>query len=139
MVKVDQIIQNIRAAGHRMTPVRRSLLGLLKEHEKPHTSDEIRLFLERKGVQVNKTTVYRELDFLQKEKVISPVHFRDRAVRYELNRKHHHHVICESCGLVMDVEISHDLDKVQKQIERQTKFIIKNHALEFFGFCKKCQ
>ena len=140
MIRTDELIQEIRAGGHRITDTRRSLVELFYEHQKPHTPDEVRRFLSQRGINVNKTTIYRELDFLEQEGVISPVYFGDRSVRYELtHRRHHHHVVCISCGRVVDVALSHGLDKVQQQIERQTEFTITNHALEFFGLCNKCQ
>lgn len=94
-------------------------------------------FLVRK-LGVNKTTVYRQIDKLIKEGQIIEVDFGEGKKRYELkSMSHHHHLICQKCAKLEDV-VFEEKDIFSK-IEKNTRFKIVSHNLEFFGYCAKCQ
>lgn len=106
----------------------------------PLSAAEILAGLARRRMIVNKTTVYRELDLLSGAGVLRELQFGDRKKRYEVAPEgHHHHLVCMECHRVEDIELPRDLDLQERQIERQKKFKILNHTLEFFGTCRDCQ
>jgi Fe2+ or Zn2+ uptake regulation protein len=137
---MSEIINNLRAAGHRITPVRKSIIEILEAQSKPINARGILGRLGRKlPKKPNKSTVYRELDFLLRQEVVLGIDFGDGSKRFELSaRKHHHHLVCLNCKRVEDVELERKLSAEQKRIEHASGFKIKNHALEFFGLCNKC-
>ena len=135
----EQILKDLREQGHRITNVRRVLVELLEKSKTPLAADEIGEALKRKKLEVNKTTVYRELDFLLARGIAQEVEFGDKKKRYEISAKHHHHVVCVECKRAEDVDLGQDLDAVEKKIAKQKGYKIINHSLEFFGLCKKCQ
>src|SRR3989344_9487051 len=71
--------------------------------------------------------------------IASKTQFKDNVSKYELlrEREHHHHVVCDGCGSIEDVPF--DEDSMLRYIQKQTKFEIKSHLLEFFGLCTRCQ
>jgi len=123
----------------KITKIRKAIIDLFSMSNKPLSSLDVQKSLFKKKISANKTTVYRELEFLREQKIIEEFNFADRIKRYEIISKHHHHIICTKCDKVECVELSKDLGKQEKIIEKDKKFKIINHSLEFYGICQKCQ
>ena len=133
------ILKRLRERGNRITKVRREMVALLVKAQAPLAALDILQVLEKKKLQVNKTTVYRELDFLGENNIVQEVEFGDKKKRYEISDKHHHHVVCVQCKRVEDVDLEKDLDMEERKIAKQKGYKIINHSLEFFGLCAKCK
>lgn len=138
MLSTD-IIAKLKGEGHRITPIRTKILEIFDDLSSPISAPDLLDSIKSFNEGVNKTTIYRELDFLQSKNLITEVEFGDGKKRYELNDGHHHHLICINCKIVEDVDLKTDLSAEEKNIEKQTGFKIQNHSLEFFGLCKNCQ
>lgn len=120
---------------HRRTAARTNLLQILESAASPVCAEEI-----LKILPVNKTTVYRQLQSLINQKLVIPVNFSDRTVRYEsVKTGHHHHLVCTKCHWVSDVSIPENIENAVRPIARHKKFRISSHQLEFFGLCANCQ
>ena len=128
------IIQKLKSDKKRLTPGRVNIVKLFCNANSPITADFI-----VKKTGLNKTSVYREIEFLTKEKYLQDVEFGDGTKRYELTSlDHHHHLICLKCKDVEDVKVEEQLSEEEKLIEKYKKFKVIKHNLEFFGYCKKC-
>lgn len=91
-----------------------------------------------KKLKVNKTTVYRQLEKLIKENIVTEVELGEGKKRYELKSLgHHHHLVCDDCGKLEDVSFNEDI--LLKEVNKKSKFLIKSHNLEFFGLCVECR
>lgn len=124
--------------GCRQTKTRTEILASLQAGQ-PLAARDIQERLSRKKILVNKTTIYRELDFLLSKKVISEVIFRDGRKRYELAAAEHgHHVVCLACHKIERIPLANDLAVQEKMIARQLNFKITAHSLEFYGLCRDC-
>ncbi|MGE3279322.1 MAG: Fur family transcriptional regulator [Candidatus Altimarinota bacterium] len=138
---MKEILEQLRKEGFRITQLRHGLLAFFTQHEKPCSAQELLLFLKKKKRIVNKTTVYREIEFLLSRGIIRELQLGDRKKYYEWNQDHHHHVICKGCNVVEDVELKaleNILPKVERQLARKTRFAQIHHSLEFFGLCQSC-
>ena len=135
------IIDELRRGGERITPLRTALIEVLSKSHEPKTPQELLLALAKKGFKANKTTVYRQLEALQRFSIIQEVRFTDRTKRYELVNEsgHHHHLVCLQCQRIEDVSFPTDLEQHEKTIWKKNKFKVLQHSLEFFGLCKSCQ
>ena len=139
MSDISEINKTLLEKGYRSSPIRDAILKVLTTFSKPLSAGDIIELLEKNNLFPNKTTVYRETDKLLDESIIKEIDLLDGKKRYELNKNdHHHHVICRACGKVECVDMENDLDFMEKQIEKSTKFKIESHTLEFFGICEKC-
>lgn len=139
MTKVE-IIQQFKKKGYRITQSRDAILDIFSKSKKPLAADEIEDILTSKKVDVNTTTIYREIEFLLKEEIIKQIDFRDKKKRYEFSYlPHHHHLVCENCDAIQDVTLNNILHKEEKRISKENSFKIMDHSLEFYGLCKKCQ
>lgn len=138
--KRQTALETLRDAGYRLTEARKAVVGVLNEAKTPLNASEVLVAIEKKRIQADRATVYRELEFLVKENVAVPVRFEGRAVRYELSGQvHHHHAVCMKCEGVQDVEADAVLEAAEKRIAERADFKVLRHAFELFGLCKKCR
>ncbi len=123
-----------------MTTARRFMIGALCDAKSPLAATDILKDLDKHKLHSNKTTVYRELAFLEKQNIIKPIDFGDGTKRYEvIGDHHHHHLICTKCLKVEDVELEHDVDEEGVRLGKQKGFEVTGHSLEFFGKCRNCR
>ena len=137
MIKVNPLEQ-LKNQGFRLTKVRLTIIKILTDLNRPQTSRQILEALRRQKLNVNKTTVYRELDFLLKQNLVEELNFQTQAKLYEISGPHHHHLICLNCDRIEEVVLKNDLAKEEKRLAKNNNFKILKHSLEFFGSCKNC-
>ncbi|MGE5041994.1 MAG: Fur family transcriptional regulator [Candidatus Levyibacteriota bacterium] len=159
----DIMVSALRTQGHKITKNRTAILEFLSLQDKPisveeildyinsdhQKADKLNLTNTRKLVSsgsdklnlTNKTTIYRELEFLLEQNFIKEIEFGDGKKRYEItiNRPHHHHIVCVSCKRVEDIPLGEELELQEKKIEEKTSFKLTAHMLEFFGVCGNCR
>ncbi len=133
-------IVDLQSQGYRITQARRALLDAFSEVQEPLSAADLLAELVCRDRVVNKTTVYRELDFLLERGYIQEVSLRGKEKRYELTSTGHpHHLVCGKCQTVQDIPVENELVATEKTIQGRTGFQIQSHALEFFGLCTACQ
>ena len=105
------------------------------------SAPEILGLMESMGHPVNKTTVYRELDFLETQEIARSIIVADGMRRYELahGNGHHHHLVCTGCNAVECVEIEQCITEDVSCIERRSGFKVTEHSLKFYGLCQRCR
>lgn len=140
MSEDQQILSALRTAGERITVSRRAMIRMFVSANTPLTATDVLGSLSRSRVTVNKTTVYRELQFLREKGFIRALQFDERNKRYELvPSEHRHHLICTACKKIDDIVLDHDLDHVEQTLAKNKRFKVQRHALEFYGLCGECQ
>jgi Fe2+ or Zn2+ uptake regulation protein len=129
---------SLRAAGMRQTPQREAILRVLEASDRPLTVEEIWGSMEarRSGLP----TVYRNLErFVQEgwaESILGP----DQVMRFVrcLSAHHHHHLSCEECGRMVEVD-GCGLETSLAAMEIRSGFRVTRHQLHLFGVCPQCQ
>lgn len=136
----ETILERLRSDGFRITKTRRHVVEIFASEARPMSAQELLDALRKKKQRVNKTTVYRELEFLEEQEVVREVQLGQDRKRFELtDGPHHHHIRCLSCGIIVDVSIPNELSTATKHIQKQTAFKVLDHSLEFVGVCRDCQ
>jgi Fur family ferric uptake transcriptional regulator len=138
---VDQVVAlRLRRVGQRLTPRRRSLLEILRSAVHPLTIHEI---LER-GSGLAMSSAYRNLTVLEHAGVVDRVITQEDFGRYELAEElteHHHHLVCSSCGLVLDLGSDVDAERLMDMAMRRATdlgFTPATHRLDILGLCADC-
>ena len=139
-IKPDSVVTLLKERGHRITNARRVTLEIFADATSPITAAELIASLATRDLAVNKTTVYRELDFLMAEKIIREIDLLEGKKRYEFlhGDDHHHHMICLKCNSIGCVSMENDLDELEAEIQKKQGFVVQHHTLEFFGLCRGC-
>lgn len=134
----QKVYQQIKAEGGRLTKVRKELVRILLEEKCLISQAKILTKLHNKGTIPNRSTVYRELQFLMKNNILIKNTLAGIDY-YEIPQDHHHHLVCLGCNLISKVKLDTHLGKQEKKLAKQNNFNIINHSLEFYGYCHKCQ
>lgn len=128
----------LRQADLKATPARLAVLSLLEKVNKPVDVGTIIDYLKTNDIKADPVTAFRIINLFTQRGLTRQVHLNEGKFRYELtSRSDHHHLICESCGIIKDVRCS--VDEIDQEIKEKKQFIVKSHSLEFFGICKQCQ
>jgi len=84
--------------------------------------------------------VYRTLTSFEESGILKKVDLRKNSMHFELSDSHHHHIVCTACDTVEDFE-NKEIEKVLAKVAgKSSRFKnIKEHSLEIFGLCMKCE
>lgn len=135
-----EVLARFRLSGLRLTKTRKMLVDIFSDFKKPLSVPELSAEMKRRGLSLNKTTVYRELEQLSVLGLVESARLADRRLSYELAGQHHHHFVCVECEAVTDVHIDENvLSQEEQRLSAVRSISILRHCLEFFGLCEQCQ
>lgn len=142
-LRIDQIKKRLHSKSYKLTPQREATLRVLLEREEDHLSaEEVFLLVKEKAPEIGLATVYRTLELLSELKVVDKINFGDGVSRYDLRKEgvehFHHHLVCIECRSVEEI-IEDLLGDVEKLVEKNWGFEVKDHRLTFHGICRQCQ
>ena len=129
----------LQEKGHRLTPQRMLVIEALHSADKHISAEEIYEQLHSHYPYANISTVYRTLELLKKLDLVTETDFGEGYVRYHVAEKgHHHHLICSSCGKVIDLKefVLHPL-KVTLLWEYGFDADLRHLAIS--GECSRCR
>jgi Fur family ferric uptake transcriptional regulator len=131
----------LTAAGHKRGGARRALLDLLERQECALTALEIEEALRaRDSRSVSRASVYRILDQLEQLGLVQRVETGQAMVRYErtaAHADHHHHLVCDDCGLVMPFS-DRDLERAIGKLSARVPLRVSEHEIVLHGSCEDC-
>jgi len=134
--------ERLRRDGQRYTDGRRALVQVLAESASPLTIPQV-LQLRPHLAQ---SSVYRNLALLERAGVVQRIVTTGEWARYELAEdltEHHHHMVCSSCGVVDDFQVSPQLERsLSRALERiagELRFQVEGHRLDLVGLCARCR
>lgn len=141
--RIERIKKQLHSKGYKLTPQREATLTVLLEREEDHLSaEEVFLLVKEKAPEIGLATVYRTLELLSELQVVDKINFGDGVSRYDLRKEgidhFHHHLVCMECGSVEEI-IEDLLTDVEKTVEDEWNFEVKDHRLTFHGICRNCQ
>src|SRR5271154_2264503 len=130
----------LAAAGHKRGGARRAVVELLDGQECALTAVEIEDALRGESRRVSRASVYRILDELERLRLVQRVETGQAMVRYERvheHEGHHHHLVCDECGLVMpfsDAGLERAIDRLSKRVP----LAVSEHEIVLHGACRDC-
>jgi len=128
----------LHASGFRMTPQRLAILHVL-HHAGTHLSPTaIYEKARRDAPGLTEATVYRTLEFLERNGWATCSQGESRKPVYEISRKRHHHAVCRSCGASLEIQPGL-LDVMLRRLERSSGYRFPNSHVVFRGVCPACQ
>jgi Fe2+ or Zn2+ uptake regulation protein len=132
------LIEALDRAGVRVTEPRRAVARLVAEQRGHFTANDLVDAAARRRLPVGRATVFRALDLFADLNLVERLDLPDGGHAYvACDARHHHHVVCSSCGRSDDVEDSGIADVVARIADR-TGFTVSEHRLELFGLCPAC-
>lgn len=127
--------------GLRSTSQRRLIIDIFFERAPHMTIEDLLAEVRTRDKGIGYATVYRTLKLLAECGVASERRFGDGLSRYELADEattHHDHLICLSCGKIIEFEEPR-IEELQEEIASRYGFEIASHKHEMYGTCSDCR
>ncbi len=109
---------------------------LISRHDHP-TADALYQTLRKDLPHISLGTVYRNLNLLSDIGKIRSIRSEDGIEHYDAETHEHYHLVCRTCGKVLDIpmEAVPDLDQRAAKGGIGT---VEGHMLIFYGRCGSC-
>ncbi len=139
MKQTGNILSRLSEQGYRLTPQRMMVLSAIENSEHHISAEEIYAQVVDKYPHVNISTVYRTLELLNRLGLVTETDLGGGRVRYHpADKGHHHHLVCQECGKVIDLDES-VLSSLKDVLFREYKFSADLRHLAIFGHCADCR
>jgi Fur family transcriptional regulator, ferric uptake regulator len=125
--------------GMKNTKQRIAVVGELEKSGAPLTAEEIYLKIHDSCEKLSLSTVYRILDMLCKNGVVTKSGLMEggRAMFEITPEAHRHNLICVKCHRITPLADC-PLSEYESDIEKSTGYRISSHKLEVYGICPEC-
>jgi Fe2+ or Zn2+ uptake regulation protein len=128
---------SLRGAGLRVTRPRLAVLTAVREHPHADTDSIIGTVREDLG-EVSHQAVYDVLRVLTTAGLVRRIQPSGSVARYEPQlADNHHHLVCRSCGLIVDVECAVGVTPCLTASESHG-FTIDEAEVVYWGLCPNC-
>jgi Fur family transcriptional regulator, ferric uptake regulator len=114
------------------------IFSLIKSLNRPISAQELFLELRKRNENMGLATVYRSLEALKLEGVVSIRTLATGESLYTSIQKDQHHLTCVNCGQSIPIDEC-PVHQLEKELQCAYKFKVYYHTLEFFGLCDQCQ
>lgn len=125
----------LKSNGISITSARLAIFKTLLDADTPLKNGEIA----KNTPSVDRASVYRTLELFSSLGVTQTI-IRGWTPLTELAepfKVHHHHIICEQCGKVEEIE-NETLEDVLNLVASRHNFSLKKHIVELTGTCSTC-
>jgi len=137
--RIEQMVNRLKEGDHRITPQRLGIIKVLASSPGHPSAEIIHSALVTHHPTMSLATVYKTLALLKLEGEVLELQFSDLGNRYDGKKPYPHpHVICTSCGEIVDPSLL-DFQEITNKMMEETGFKIVAHRLDFFGLCPDCQ
>ena len=114
-------------------------------NSKPHlhfTVEDILDIVHEAHPEIGVATIYRTLQIFIQTGIVQRLDLLNRRAYYEISEQKHYHMICLSCGAIVEVtdeatEAVLNMVKIKKQVLND--FRVVDCQIYFYGYCKNCQ
>ncbi|MEZ4682117.1 MAG: Fur family transcriptional regulator [Caldilineaceae bacterium] len=138
MTSEQPLTQQLRIAGYKLTPARQAVLQVIEQEGEHLEPAEILVRAQVIYPAIGRATVYRTLELLTQLQIVRPIYIGEHGPTYIRAAGGHHHLVCSSCGIVIDFDQC-VADQMAKDLTERFGFQIQSHLLEFYGHCAECQ
>lgn len=135
--RVDELVDDLRRHGERVTPARRALLAALVDADDHMAAEELAAEVRRSHPEVHRATIYRGLETLTQLGMVEHSHLGHGPAVYHLADDVHQHLVCEDCGAV--IEVPPELfSNLARGLRRRYGFEISLRHFAVVGRCGPC-
>jgi Fur family transcriptional regulator, ferric uptake regulator len=131
----------LEAAGRKRGGARRAVLELLAGETCALSAPQIEDALSGSHARaVSRASVYRVLEELERLGLVQRVEVGQAMARYERvceRDEHHHHLVCDECGVVIpfsDPALEHAISTLSERVP----LVVSEHEIVLHGACRDC-
>jgi Fur family ferric uptake transcriptional regulator len=134
---IEGALALVRKHCGRVTSSRRFLLRALFESDGHQSAEELAAIVQQQVPDIHLSTIYRNLEELERLGVIVHAHLGHGAATYHLAASTHGHLVCEECGAMIDVPGDFFVS-VGEAAKASFGFVIDPHHFAMLGRCANC-
>jgi Fur family transcriptional regulator, ferric uptake regulator len=135
---IEDVLTIVRQHGGRATPARRLLLQALFGSKEHRSAEELAAEVRTHAPDVHLSTVYRNLEELERLGIIDSTRLGDGPATYHLASAAHGHLVCEKCSSM--IEVPNDMFQDLVRTARMSYgFAINPNRFAVTGCCANCQ
>jgi Fe2+ or Zn2+ uptake regulation protein len=127
----------LRGRGMRVTSQRLLIERALREHGGHLTAEQVHELVEPVLPGVTQQTVYSTLALLADLGVARRVVAPGPSTRFEVVARDHHHMICERCGAIEDLQARVPVAAATRAA-RESGFVPASAGVTVLGLCSRC-
>lgn len=137
---VQEAKQCLSVHGGRMTAQRRLILETLEGMSGHPSAEELYERLQSQSPELNLSTVYRTLRWLEGEGLVGARRFGEgRQERFDLaSPAEHHHFVCTSCGRVIEFRYPSS-EAIKLRFEKDFGVSVDATTITLYGLCQDCR
>ena len=135
----------IKETVHYKTKQRDLIIEYFKKSKKKHiTADDIIKHFKDKNISCSKATIYRTLDMLLKEELITKYMIDEKTsscyalIDHDCDGLNHYHLRCSSCDKVFHID-GEEFNKMKSKIKQEFDFDVDISKTVLYGKCKDCK
>jgi Fur family transcriptional regulator, ferric uptake regulator len=131
--------RRLAASGYRRGGARKVVLELLERQACALSALQIEEELRPERRRVSRASIYRILEELEQLGLVQRVETGQAMVRYERvsQGEHHHHLVCERCGVVMPFS-DPGLERAISSLSERVPLTVSEHEILLRGACADC-
>ncbi len=132
-----RFVEDCRRRGIRVTAQRLAVYRAVVADLSHPTVETVHRRIPRQMESMSLATVYRILEFLEREGLLRRVSTTESVCRFDANLDHHQHLVCRSCGDIRDwAEAALDGVRIPRRIPRG--FRAESLDIRVIGLCRAC-
>ncbi|WP_369138129.1 Fur family transcriptional regulator [Modestobacter versicolor] len=122
----------------RNTRQRTAVNAVFDELEGFHSAQEVHARMRAAGDTIGLSTVYRAVQALVDDGELDSIRTdAGEAIYRRCSTRHHHHLVCRTCGRTEEVE-GPTVERWADRVAGEHGFVDVRHTLEIFGTCAAC-
>lgn len=125
-----------RASGRKLTPQRERIFRVLHDNPTHPTAESVHAEVVADMPSVSLRTVYTTLHELAEMGELVQLDLGTGSARFDPNVSEHHHLVCEACGLVQDIDL--DVPRFRLPRGRTGGFRVDATQVVLRGRCASC-
>lgn len=134
----DETRQAFTEPGRRSSRPRRLVRDALADAEAFVSAQQVFDEIRRSGEKVGLSTVYRNLQGMAEAGELDVLRTGEGEALYRrCGPRHHHHLVCRSCGRTVEVE-GPAVEQWATAAATEHGFVDVTHSVELFGLCAEC-
>lgn len=130
----EEFVATCREREVRVTDQRLAVYRALAEDTSHPTAESLFANVQERMPSMSLATLYRTLEFLEKEKLIKRVSAPEAIGRYDANIEPHQHLVCRGCGKLADLHI----DEFVQALPKFKDFTVEEMDIRYVGLCGEC-
>jgi len=133
------LIESLRQKGYRITPQREWIIDAIAHSEHHISADKILERVQQHTSAVNLATVYRTLELLTAQGLVTRLDLGEGCVVYATTHHGPHiHLVCRLCGRVIDAD-QQLITSLGQQLAEQYRFQADLQHISILGVCAGCR